>query len=45
MARLDDSLSRLSATQAMLKEVIDKEQSGSVDGELTQAYKENMDVM
>jgi hypothetical protein len=46
LARLDDSLARLIATQDTLKEVIDAERgTGNVDQELTQAYNENVEVM
>jgi hypothetical protein len=48
LARLDDSLSRLIATQDTLKEVIGAEKDTHnvpVDRELTQAYNENVEVM
>lgn len=44
MGRLEDSLSRLVATQTTLKEVIDADDNGA-DREIVQAYEENEEVI
>ncbi len=44
MGRLEDSVSRLSATQDALKEAIDAEEA-QTDPEIAQAHQENLEVM
>lgn len=44
MGRLEDSISRLVATQEVLKEVIDTGDA-QPDPEITQAYDDNVEVM